>query len=355
MGRSVIPSQRKGGTTIFPDPSDNSPIAQFCFSSGTVDIRSLAERRSAGESLADATCFERHEPSEITHLSSHFVSKPVALEFIAKTTPQASKATLLSVYMNRKVVLANDLEVGVRPAMFHLDCPTVDLVWNVTFLRRCVVTGDVVNDPIQLDRDFGMQVNGEDILPLIRVESKEGQWVKRGRQMLPVHYSARDGQLEGVRFHCEKVLEFVVGSLTGSEEFDIYVNGLSTPCQKGVRPGVAPQPQLIRVQFAPITCEIRSVVIHLRRRETGALTFDPAFGVMMNGQDMLPSVMFVSEEGVQNPHGWKSRSSEWRDLKGGHWSWQGYYHMLAYRATKRVRERSAPAAREGLDEHLPKT
>jgi hypothetical protein len=282
---------------------------------------------------------------EIVHMEEPDLSYLSHLEFIARTDNINAENSRLSILINGSIILASEIQMTSTFHLYHFDLPFAELVESVTFCRHEALGSFLVceKDIIEFDPTFGILFNGEDISSTLRLDSTNNihDWLTHGRSMLPMHVAARKGCLDAIpaQFTMEKSLEFIV-SATCQGTLDVYVNGFSVICSRNVLPGSLMKSTLTRIAFAPLTCGVKSVVFHLRITGGGGeIKLDPSFGVMLGGQDCLPSVSFVGEDGTPDPHRWPSKSAEWQQLKSGIWCWSGFYHMLPYVAKRKPHER----------------
>uniref|UniRef100_A0A7S0ZRV1 Uncharacterized protein n=1 Tax=Noctiluca scintillans TaxID=2966 RepID=A0A7S0ZRV1_NOCSC len=293
-----------------------------------------------GNSESDPVLMQEVVDVDESDVGSHLL----ILEFIARTENIEAVDSRFSIVLNGSVVLASEIQMRSTFSLFHFDTHVAEPVERVTFCRHAAQGSSLLceNNVFEFDPTFGIQFNGEDISSTLRLlsTSQTREWLMRGRAMIPMHENARRGYLEAIpsQYTMEKSLEFIV-SAPCKETFDVYVNGLSVVCQKDVQPGDVMTPTLVRISFAPLTCDVRSVVLHLPTTSGGGIKLDTSFGVMLGGQDCLPSVTFVSDNGTRDSSRWHSQSAEWQRLKSGTWSWPGFYHMLPYQATKKPFER----------------
>jgi len=305
----------------------------------SIETRSLSVD-CRGDSESDAVLMQEVVDLDESDVDAHLS----ILEFIARTDNIEAVDSRFSIVLNGSVVLASEIRMGSTFSLFHFDTHVAEPVERVTFCRHDARGSTLLcdKDVIEFDPNFGIQFNGEDISPTLRLlgTSQPRDLLMRGRAMIPIHENARRGYLEAIpsQYTMEKSLEFIVIAKR-EETFDVYVNGLSVLCQQNVQPGGLMTPTLVRLSFAPLTCDVKSVSLHLRSASCGGIQIDTSFGVMLGGQDCLPSVTFVGEDGTRDSCRWHSQSADWQQLKSGNWRWPGFYHMLPYQATKKPFER----------------
>lgn len=308
----------------------------------------------------------------------------MAVEFMARASRSNSEATYLDVYFNDMELLSRGLRLTGDFRLFRYEVPLHKSLWNIAFLwygnsreLASARVGETLPDEasdlataasskhvVELDQAFGVRVQGRDLMHSMRLELGDGEddedrrkrdWKRRGQLNVPMHESVRKGilnfPLPVCRAVAESALEFVAHGETGREYIDVYVNGMTVPCELNVQLGKASR-RLYRYALAPASVVIKSVVfvVQLRERKAGehngkhpAAVIDPSFGVMVGGQDCLMSAVFVdATTGTRNPDGWAFDSPEASKLRSGQWSWDGVYYLLAYRRTMRPRQREPP-------------
>lgn len=321
-------------------------------------------------------------PEEWNVVDESYLS--LAVEFMARASPSNSGATYLDVYFNDTELLSRGLRLTGDFRLFRFEVPSHKSLWNIAFLwygSDCESASAHIGETlpveasdlamaaspkhvVELDQAFGVRVHGQDLMHSLRLEPGDGKndedrrkrdWQRRGQLNVTMHESVRNGilnfPLPVCRAVAESALEFVAYGETGREHIDVYVNGMTVPCELNVQLDKASR-RLYRYALAPASVVIKSVVfvVEVRGREAGerngehpTAVIDPSFGVMVGGQDCLMSAVFVdATTGTRNPHDWAFDSPESSKLRSGNWSWEGVYYLLAYRRTMRPRKREPP-------------
>lgn len=287
--------------------------------------------------------------------------KPTSVAFVAMSVGHDSTSTRVTLLFNDTQVLAEDFVLDQEFRLFHFDVPVCVPVWNIVFRVEPAPEGWVAGQ-VLLDASFGFQVNGENLLDLARLETDDMAerelWALRGRAGIGEQAMARQGLINVVpaSLIVETALEFVVRGLSSRERVDVFANGLTVPLVKGARPGSVEYPKLMRFAFAPLVSTVRSLIIAVRssgERARGmsdvpdTVLVEASFGVMLAGQDCLPSVELVNAKGERNPEGWTSQCQEYKDMKSGVWGFPGYYYMLPYRRSRKPIARIAGGHDDG--------
>ena len=225
--------------------------------------------------------------------------------------------------------------------------------------------GDDKDSSMIVSLGFGLRIRSLDVLTSLRVEAVEAEgspqvdvedveaW-KKSLTMQAAHHGKLYALPRGFCYRAETSVEFLAYGLCGSEEMDCYINGLTVLCASNVQLGSGPNRRsLYRFVVAPISCEIRSVVLRVRLNEpprtarphhvnsrvveTAGVVIDKEYGLRILGQDALPGTHFVdSQSYIMNPYDWNADSVEQRQLSSGQWSWDGYYYLLAYKRSKKL-------------------
>jgi len=288
-----------------------------------------------------------------------------------------------TVLLNDRQVLAERIKLGATFRVFRFVCDSPDEQWSrMPKLEEPIwrVALDLRSGPCgaELDPTFGLRMRGEDLLHTVVPHAEEdtlAEWRARGASMSFSYQEVRLGRFvdRSMRYIAETSLEFVAHGLSGKEQVDVYVNGLTVPCELGITLGRADAPQLLRFSLAPASCAVRSVVIQVSKLTSEAeaaeeakrprrlpflgggstssstpcdeefgVVIDTNFGVMVGGLDCLPSAVFVTSE-LATGHG--SGAAVPPDvsqdkIQDGQWLWKGLYVLMPYRRTKKPLSRS---------------
>eukprot|EP00931_Biecheleriopsis_adriatica_P003737 TRINITY_DN105509_c0_g1_i1.p1 TRINITY_DN105509_c0_g1~~TRINITY_DN105509_c0_g1_i1.p1 ORF type:complete len:434 (+),score=117.53 TRINITY_DN105509_c0_g1_i1:31-1302(+) len=279
------------------------------------------------------------------------------LEFMAKAELE-SAAPRITVFCNGKP-LDRDLQLSGTYKIFRFDCPAEELVESVAI----GVEGELFTEGhmpvVQLEQTFGLRLRGHDILPRLCVRDEAEEEVSSSALVWAAEEARWHGRLLALPpGHCYSAclaLEFLVSGASGSECLDVYINGLTVPCETDITVGVgAKQQQRLRYAILPVSCDIRSLVFRVRlpggaQRQSGAqpeVLIDSDFGVRVAGQNCLSSAVLVDPKTcLVNPQGWSFTSQEQQDVKVGRWKWDGYYYLRPYRRVRKPHARRAPSDR----------
>lgn len=298
------------------------------------------------------------------------------IEFMARASASNSQAAHLDVCFNDLELLSCGVRLSGDFRLYRYEVPIRKKLWRIAFrwygapaaaFEEDGAVGESSSNTaakasthaVELDRAFGVRVQGQDIMHSLCLECGDGDgdetgnqlprdWKRRSKANVLLHAKVRQGIFDFPRPVCvavaESALEFVAYGKTGREQIDVYVNGMNVPCELSMHLGKGIR-QLRRFALAPASVVIRSVVfvVRLGERSAGvhpAAVIEPSFGVMVGGQDCLVSAVHVDAgTGVRNPFGWGFDSPEAGQLRTGQWSWDGIYYLLAYRRTMRPHSR----------------
>eukprot|EP00811_Abedinium_folium_P034375 NODE_7260_length_1595_cov_5.209809.p1 GENE.NODE_7260_length_1595_cov_5.209809~~NODE_7260_length_1595_cov_5.209809.p1 ORF type:complete len:454 (+),score=140.36 NODE_7260_length_1595_cov_5.209809:78-1364(+) len=291
------------------------------------------------------------------------------VEFIARgPAARGSHQVRLNVLYNDVEVLERGVRLAGTKQYFNFRTTGKAPLWNVVLEVEmpddveddglCTVPSEQLNMKplVQLDEEFGLRVNGVDLLPCVTVveATYAGSNPVRGRSdaTRDAVVAARRGTLhlrtattaaaaappaqapapspQKTRFVFEPVIEFIVSGITGRESLDVYVNGLTTLCQEHIQLGNELTPRVLRYTIAPASFTIRNVVLLAcwDGAPGGGIFVDAGFGFMVGGQDCLASMTLIDEAAgggaLHCTEGLKARLPS-----------EGYYRIMPYRRIRK--------------------
>lgn len=203
---------------------------------------------------------------------------------------------------------------------------------------------------LELNLGVGLRLRGHDLLTSLKVEAAEEvtenmedmEAFQRSLSLQAAHHGTLHALPTGLCYCAETSIEFLAYGLSGHEEINVYANGLTITCASDLRLGHGAQSRrLFRFVLSPVTCELRSVILRLRlddcvKTMVQGMVIDKMYGFRICGHEALPGVQYVDANSyILNPYDWSSDSPEQHALVGGHWTWDGFYYLLAYKRSKR--------------------
>eukprot|EP00913_Durusdinium_trenchii_P028263 g26492.t2 len=184
---------------------------------------------------------------------------------------------------------------------------------------------------LELNLGVGLRLRGHDLLTSLKVEAAE----EVTENMEDMEAFQRSLSLQAAHHGTLHALPL---------EINVYANGLTITCASDLRLGHGAQSRrLFRFVLSPVTCELRSAPrpapVELERGLHAADAHhaeDKMYGFRICGHEALPGVQYVDANSyILNPYDWSSDSPEQHALVGGHWTWDGFYYLLAYKRSKR--------------------
>lgn len=331
------------------------PVAKVRHYTWLVDGEPNAKSSAAG-GAGHGECEPPAVPDEVW-MGYPLYKDAITVRFSAKALESSLASTCLRLLYNDSCELSpGALRLGTDFGDFTFEVPQGELLWNLVLLWAWL-PGDDAPPPlgaqqgIRFNRRYGIEVHGLDLsscLRMVKEEDGRDAWARWGRSLASTHSAARVGRLETVpaRYVLESSLELMTRGATGRECIDVYVNGMPIPCQRA-ESELPDRSRLHRFVFAPACCSVCNVVVHVwlaegdraESEKDPELIVDPSFGVMLGGQDILPSVMLVDPvTGTRNPRCWQSSSAEWRIMKSGRWACPGHYQLVPGRSRHRSKD-----------------
>ena len=114
-------------------------------------------------------------------------------------------------------------------------------------------------------RGFGLRLRGYDLLSRLRVvagdeaveDIEDPDAFVMSLSMQAAHHGSLQPLPLGYCYRAECSVEFLAYGLEGTEELQVFVNGLTTCCGRVILGAGPQQRRLVRFDMSPVCCEIR--------------------------------------------------------------------------------------------------